>query len=69
MKTFKKVLDWYEELPESIKHEAISNYNRNQSITTDSLSSALSIGFIWCTTKQGYEYWSKMFNILKTNAQ
>jgi hypothetical protein len=66
MKEFKSLTSWYNELPEPIKSEAIENCKRNpDTIVADSLYSAILVGFMWTTSKQGYQYWnniSKKYN-------
>lgn len=59
MKTIK---DWFEELPEPYRSEAINNIRKSEA---NSLSDALDIGFDWGRTKQGYEYWYKLFEKLE----
>lgn len=59
MKTIK---EWLHELPEPYRIRALHNVKESfelLEITEDSLIEALSGAFVWSTTKEGYEFWSK----------
>lgn len=55
----KTIREWFEELPEPYRSEAIDNCKRcdNEEV---SLPDALQAGFNWSTSKQGHSYWSKL---------
>jgi len=64
MKTEKTAKEWFEQLPEPIRTQAIENTKHAQPYTGDnifeSLYSALFGGFNWDLTKQGEEYWNRI---------
>jgi hypothetical protein len=56
----KTILEWYEDLPEPIRSQAIENYNPNWRLFrpfTKSATNALRFGFNKSVTPQGKEYW------------
>lgn len=60
----KPILEWYEQLPEPIRSQAIENYDPEWAEfyngTAPSQADAISSGFIWEETKekgQGWHYW------------
>ena len=57
----KTILEWYEELPEPIRSQAIANYDpsyRNMSEEVKSLSEAFIDGFSWGRSNEGFTYWN-----------
>jgi cobalamin biosynthesis Mg chelatase CobN len=57
----KTILEWYEELPEPIRSQAIANYDYENSVAI-TLSGAIATGFNWGTTPEGFDYWSDSQN-------
>lgn len=55
------VLEWYEDLPEPYRSQAIENYDGNVEFA-GSQENAIAYGFLWKKTPQGqgFDYW---FNI------
>lgn len=55
----KPILEWYEDLPEPYRSQAINNYfNSGESASkADNLGSALLAGFNWFDSPEGFEYW------------
>ena len=52
------IKDYFEELPEPYKTQAIKNSTDHcLGKNTTSLGSALCNGFIWSSTEQGHNYW------------
>ena len=57
----KPILEWYEQLPEPIRSQAIANcssYYRER----DCLHRAIGAGMIWCRTPEGFQYWSDVYD-------
>ena len=56
----KPILEWYQELPEPIRSQAIENYDHDFASRVNGMASsyrqAISSGFSW-KTKQGVYYW------------
>lgn len=62
MKTVQK---WFEELPEPQKSQAINNTTGNVLKSgAESLSDALLTSFPWNHTKEGFDYWNKLYKSL-----
>jgi len=61
MKTY---LEWFNELPEPYRTEAIDNIRARDedrlSLTTRKLSTAIDSAFTWSNTPQGHDYWSRL---------
>jgi hypothetical protein len=59
----KTIREWFEELPEPHRSQAIENGENSQNYAMDditsSLSGALSGGFVWSESKEGDDYWDK----------
>jgi hypothetical protein len=52
----KTILEWYEELPEPIRSQAIANYDGNVELA-ENRRSAIQSGFIWYDTPEGQDHW------------
>lgn len=52
----KLILDWYDQLPEPIRSQAIENYDGMYK-GAEYLARAISLGFVWSKTDQGRQYW------------
>lgn len=63
----KPILDWYDQLPEPIRSQAIENYDEEGAISPvdglnrASFSAAIHGGFSWYKTPEGHEYWANIF--------
>ena len=57
----KTILEWYEELPEPIRSQAIANYD-GEYLVADSLTNAISRGFYWGKSPEGQDYWQDIEN-------
>jgi hypothetical protein len=53
----KTILEWYEQLPEPIRSQAIENFNGMIGYVSDVADATIS-GFTWNDTPQGWHYWS-----------
>ena len=55
----KPILEWYEELPEPIRSQAIANYDPSFSEVDEieSRSEAIGEGFDWSKSPQGHNHW------------
>lgn len=61
----KPILDWYLQLPEPIRSQAIENYDadfasRSESMVAESFKGverSLRVGFNWDKSPQGYKHW------------
>jgi hypothetical protein len=60
----KPILEWYEELPEPIRSQAIANYDPSFSEVDEieSLSEAIGEGFNWMPSPQEHHYWEEVHN-------
>ena len=62
----KPILEWYQDLPEPIRSQAIENYDpefaKRVNGITPSQSGAISSGFIWAETVHGNDYWLDICN-------
>ena len=58
----KPILEWYEELPEPIRSQAIANYDPKfcNSLRVESQSVAIARGFNWDKSPQGFDYWNNI---------
>lgn len=61
----KPILEWYEDLPEPYRSQAIENYNpeyvnKSHFIFNNPIAQSLFYGFVWADTKQGYQYWNSV---------
>jgi hypothetical protein len=62
----KKIIEWFKELEEPYKSQAISNTgSRLLREKKESLKEALLSAFLWDRSPQGQEYWSKLEEDLK----
>ena len=52
----KTILEWYEQLPEPIRSQAIENYDGTKRLV-GCYSEAIGSGIYWGDTPQGYAYW------------
>jgi hypothetical protein len=62
-----KVLEWYEELPEPIRSQAIKNYNFQNTIRNEESVASKRIAidhFNWEGTPEGFDYWNDIYNKL-----
>lgn len=50
------ILEWYEQLPEPYRSQAIENYAGEIEVAK-SLKDAICYGFLWRKTPQGHWYW------------
>jgi len=68
----KPILEWFEELPEPYRSQAIENTKkfyegkRLDLLEKESLIKAILAGFVWDTTEQGHGYWSKLYDLIKS---
>ena len=53
----KPILEWYEQLPEPIRSQAIANYDGTE-MDVESLHDAIFSGIHWRKTPEGDDYWS-----------
>lgn len=56
----KPILEWYEDLPEPIRSQAIENYNPNyapKNTDVENLHDAIDLGFWWMSSPEGDKYW------------
>ena len=54
----KTIKQWLETLPSPIKEKALANLNKCvEDIGAENLINALSEGFEWSETEEGYDYW------------
>jgi hypothetical protein len=61
----KTILEWYEELPEPIRSQAIANYDpiyRDNNSEANSLRNAIIDGFSWGRSTEGFDYWNDIDN-------
>lgn len=54
----KTILEWYQELPEPYRTQAIENCDKNAEVK--SMWEAISGGFFWESTEQGWKYWKEL---------
>jgi hypothetical protein len=57
----KTILEWYEELPEPIRSQAIKNCDRCLR-EVDSLTNAISRGFEWEPSPEKHDYWHDVYS-------
>jgi len=60
-------LEWYEELPEPYRSQAIANYDEEfakRFREATSIHDAIYHGFIWLGSLEGAEYWNELHNKL-----
>ena len=68
----KTAIEWYQDLPEPYRTEAIENFKDddlrfcNCDLKTEfsNLKAALIIGFEWTESPQGLDYWDKVYNTM-----
>ena len=61
----KKVKDWFEELPEPYRTQAIENSTKEElNCIEESLTNALSGSFFWFSSPQGQKYWGDLYEKL-----
>ncbi len=55
----KTIQEWYQDLPEPIRSQAITNATKEGrgEVEAESLSQAVAIGFAWSETPERYPYW------------
>jgi len=59
----KTILDWYQELPEPYRTQAIENCDEDSlNIFENNIKSAISGGFLWFDTEQGADYWLVLYD-------
>ena len=61
----KIIKDWLSEINEPYKSQALNNLTNESIIKHESFSSALQCAFIWKDSKEGYDYWKRIFNVTK----
>ena len=61
----KKIKEWLSEINEPYKSQALNNLTNESIIKHESFSSALQCAFIWKDSKEGYDYWKRIFNVTK----
>jgi hypothetical protein len=61
----KTILEWYEELPEPIRSQAIANNNLSDFKKSSSLERAIQEAFLWDDTPEGFDYWFVISNKAK----
>ena len=61
----KKIKEWLSEINEPYKSQALNNLTNESIIKHESFSSALQCAFIWKDSKEGYNYWKRIFNATK----
>lgn len=57
---YKTIRQWFEELPEPYRSQAIDNCIDPDRIES-SQSAALDLGLDWGSTPQGYDYWEEFY--------
>jgi len=60
-------MKFFNELKEPERSEAIENYDENRYGIPSSLGNALSNGFTWGKSKQGYNYWNDIRDSIRNN--
>lgn len=66
----KKIKDWYKNLKQPIKNQAITNLKLScKNIKVDNLSDAIMLGFDWKSSKEGFEYWDNVYESLENNEE
>ncbi len=65
----KTIKEWLEELPEPYRTQALLNIeNRSRkNLIMSSLKNALNFAFDWDNSKEGFDYWAKLFLKIKRN--
>ena len=53
-------MNFFEQLKEPERSEAIENYDETYSCVPDTITEAISHGFDWAKSKQGYKYWNNI---------
>lgn len=61
----KIIKEWLSEINEPYKSQALNNLTNESIIKHESFSSALQCAFIWKDSKEGYNYWKRIFNVTK----
>lgn len=64
----KTILEWYQELPEPYRTQAMNNCSSLDDMS-DSMSSAIMDGFIWTDTVEDFYYWNQIHNEYYDNEQ
>lgn len=67
MSNGKTILEWFNELPEPYKSEAIENMDIDGSQMDESIYFALLGAFNWKNSKQGFDYWNNLHDSLPNN--
>lgn len=62
----KTIKEWLEELPEPYRTQALKN-TKKLDYVTGSLERALNCAFDWDSSKEGYNYWGRIFLKIKRN--
>lgn len=56
------ILEWYKDLPEPYRSQAIENYSSNfWNSQANSITQAIHNGFKWSRSPQGLTYWQTVF--------
>jgi hypothetical protein len=59
----KTIREWFEELPEPYRSQALINMNTGaENLITDSRAEALEMGFTWRDTVEGRGYWDSFYD-------
>lgn len=58
----KTIQEWYEDLPEPIRSQAIANAAKEgkEANEAESLAQAIAMGFVWSDTPERYPYWEEV---------
>lgn len=70
----KTIREWYEELPEPYKTEALANCEKQSTLdwntadaTCNKLSEAVAFGFLWQNTPENEDYWQVVYDTLEAD--
>ena len=67
MKEPKTLQQWFEEIPEPYRTQAIANIpDKRKTQTYHSLADAVVMGFLWVDSPQGDEYWDEFWKSLNS---
>ncbi len=59
----KTIREWFEYLPKDIRDKAVANSSNNiLSCSLESLHKSIIWAIDWSTSKEGYKYWSSIYN-------
>lgn len=64
----KPILEWYEELPEPIRSQAIANYDPEfyRDSMAESLVKAIGAGFNWEESPEKDDYWEEIYDLAES---